>query len=89
MVIHPMMYNTGTLTWTSANSATAMTNETTYEWETYYIEPAEDELPLIEVRPAWPIRFMPLPRTAFNKPFIRRFRGNNRGRHWDRKRSNP
>ncbi len=37
----------------------------------------------------WVIWFAPVPKIlkiSFNEIFIRRFRGLNRGRHWDRKR---
>ena len=83
MVIHPMMFND-----TGTSSATASTDcsSSDREWYTFIGDPAEEEFPEIEVKHVWPVNVIHEPVEVVNSKFMRRFRGNNRGRHWNRRR---
>ena len=80
MVIHPMKYAEATCT-----SYTNTTENTTTNWEIYNIDPVEEELPFIEIKHIRSDVDRSKPCKLFNVTFIRRFRGNNKGRHWNRK----
>lgn len=83
MIIDKMTYAAGT-----GNSATtAPITDETYG-ETYIIEPVEEEeeeFPSIEIKHIRPAIDKSKPREIFNTTFMRRFQGNNKGRHWNRR----
>jgi len=82
MVINPMMFNNA-----YNSSATVTTSGTTEEiWYELDKDEFVEDQPEEVVDRVWPVAVWLAPCQPIKDKFIRRFRGTNRGRHWNRKR---